>query len=324
MILLIAGGDDVHSLAVRGKIVGLGEEAILVNYELMPTAMSIGFSGGGNRHEVVINLGGMAIPLSGVRSVLYRRPKRPQADYIKHPGLRDYVVSECQLMIDTLASTSSAKWVSDPDKVGIASRKPIQLIEAAEVGFMVPRSYVGNDTKMALQFIEELSNCEAIAIKSLHKPFIDFNENQRPRYAFTQRIPKNRVKLIDLERIKNCPVIIQEYIEKKFELRVTVVGQKIFACAIHSQLSDRTKVDWRRYDISNTPHHAYELPEKISHCCLSLVERLGLQFGAIDMIVTPDDDYVFIEINPVGQWLWIETLTGLPITSSLAELLTMG
>lgn len=127
----------------------------------------------------------------------------------------------------------------------------------------------------------------------------------------------------DLSRqVSNCPVIIQSYIQKEFELRVTVVKDKVFACAIYSQSSERTREDWRRYDIPNTPHKIYKLPKQIEQKCVDIVKKLGLEFGCIDMIVTPGGEFIFLEINPNGQWLWIEHLTGLPIGDAISEELT--
>lgn len=107
-------------------------------------------------------------------------------------------------------------------------------------------------------------------------------------------------------------------------LVVTKPGDKVFPCAISSQNSQQTIEDWRRYDLPNTPHKPYALPMDLEQKCIALVKTLGLIFGCIDMIITPNNEYVFLEINPNGQWLWIEQLTGLPIAKALAELLIAG
>ena len=124
-----------------------------------------------------------------------------------------------------------------------------------------------------------------------------------------------------LQDVQICPFILQRYVKKRLEIRVTVVGTDVFAAEIHSQTSKRTEVDWRRYNHSITPYLIHALPEHVAQCCLALVDAMGLHFGAIDLILTPDDRYVFLEINPNGQYGWIEYLTGLPITQRLARLL---
>jgi hypothetical protein len=121
--------------------------------------------------------------------------------------------------------------------------------------------------------------------------------------------------------LRFCPVIVQAYVPKRVELRITVVGGEIFACEIHSQVTHRTKHDWRNYDLAHTPHYVHDVPQEVGERCYRLVAALGLCYGAIDMILTPDGRYVFLEINPSGQFRWIEDITGLPISAAIAQLL---
>ena len=115
------------------------------------------------------------------------------------------------------------------------------------------------------------------------------------------------------------PIVLQEYIDKKFEVRYTVVGDNHFVCRIDSQCSDQAKYDWRRYDIPHTPHLPIEPPKNIKEKVSNMMKMLGLEFGAFDFIVTPKDELFFLEINCMGQWLWIEQLTGLPISDAIVE-----
>ena len=124
--------------------------------------------------------------------------------------------------------------------------------------------------------------------------------------------------------IRLCPVIFQAYVPKRVELRITVVGRQVFAAEIHSQHSNHTKHDWRRYDRYQTPYFPHSLPTHLQQLCVRLVERLGLCYGAIDTVLTPDGRYVFLEINPNGQYLWIEKMTGLPISDAICDLLIAG
>ncbi|MEX0910336.1 MAG: ATP-dependent carboxylate-amine ligase, partial [Candidatus Paceibacterota bacterium] len=113
----------------------------------------------------------------------------------------------------------------------------------------------------------------------------------------------------------------QEYIPKAYEVRVTVVGDLTFAARIDSQESSRTEVDWRQYDFANVGHYTEELTHEIHSRCVNLVKELGLRYGAIDLIVTPQGEWVFLENNCNGQWLWIEKLVGLEISDAIARLL---
>ena len=111
---------------------------------------------------------------------------------------------------------------------------------------------------------------------------------------------------------------------KRLELRITVVGQRVFAAEIHSQQSNHTRYDYRHYDDNSTRYQPHTLPAEVAQRCLHLVARLGLYYGAIDMILTPDGRYVFLEINPNGQYLWIEQATRLPISDAICDLLLSG
>ena len=102
---------------------------------------------------------------------------------------------------------------------------------------------------------------------------------------------------------------------------MNIVGQEVLAIKIDSQHSQVSELDWRRYDVRNTPYSAYQLPTEIEKKCLQLTQRMGLEFGAIDLIRTPDGEYVFLEINGNGQFLWAEELSGVNVSDSLACLL---
>lgn len=114
------------------------------------------------------------------------------------------------------------------------------------------------------------------------------------------------------------PCIYQQYIKKKHELRITVVGEEVFAAAVNSQDFEETKIDWRR---ENLEFYKTSIPKHIEVKCIEIVKKLGLHFGAIDLILDKDDNYVFLEVNPNGQWAWIESQTELPISEAIIKFL---
>lgn len=131
---------------------------------------------------------------------------------------------------------------------------------------------------------------------------------------------RRRVGLPALMRAaKWSPAIYQELIPKRFDLRVTIVGHKIYAAAIDSQSDPAAALDWRQTDNPRLPHHPVTLPDEISDKLLRMMEALRLTFGAVDMVLTPDGEYVFLEVNPNGQWLWIDDTLGYGISHAVAE-----
>lgn len=141
--------------------------------------------------------------------------------------------------------------------------------------------------------------------------------------AYTIRL--GRKSALDVaDSVRYAPVILQPYVEKKFELRVTCVGSRIFACRIDSQEAVETTVDWRLYPEDPVGHSVYIVSGSLERRIAAFMQSSGLVYGAIDLIVTPDGDVVFLEVNPSGQYLWLEHLTGLKITRAIADWLCGG
>ena len=116
---------------------------------------------------------------------------------------------------------------------------------------------------------------------------------------------------------------------KKVELRVTVFGHRVYTAEIDSQSQEFSKIDWRRTPQEGrncyaVPQRPYSLPDQIEKKILLLLQRLGLAFGRLDFIVTPQNELVFLEINPNGQWFWIEEATGMPLLNTFTEMLIQG
>lgn len=122
----------------------------------------------------------------------------------------------------------------------------------------------------------------------------------------------------DLSDAALSPTIYQEFLPKVYDIRVTIVGRKLFAVSIDSQSDPSATIDWRKTENSSLPHSPIELPEPLPRSLQELMSRLSLSYGAIDLVLTPDGRYVFLEINPNGQWLWIDEMLSLGISRSIA------
>jgi glutathione synthase/RimK-type ligase-like ATP-grasp enzyme len=195
--------------------------------------------------------------------------------------------------------------------------KGYQHMLAKKIGLLTPDLYIGDDPISATNFVEEKWGVnEEICTKPVaHKTvLIDGVKSAR----FTEKF--NRQLEESLSELKGCPLIFQNYVEKTYELRVTVIGNKLLACKISSQeAGGETAVDWRHYNIAKTPHEEYVLPDDIATKLLEFHKQAGLVFSAFDLIRTPEGNYIFLETNPTGQWLWLEDLVGLPICKTLAS-----
>lgn len=211
-------------------------------------------------------------------------------------------------------SIKNIPWLNPLRKAYKGENKYYQMELAREIGLNIPETLISNDKRLLKEFISNKQNKALFKLMSQEIYNIG-NNNFRGFYT-------NVISNIDIERfceIEENHIVLQEYVEKDYEVRYTVIGKEHFVCRIDSQQSSKAKEDWRRYDIARTPHYRIDAPKEIAVKVNCLLERLGLEYGALDFIVTPEGKWVFLEINCMGQWLWIEQLTGLPISKAIAK-----
>jgi glutathione synthase/RimK-type ligase-like ATP-grasp enzyme len=135
---------------------------------------------------------------------------------------------------------------------------------------------------------------------------------------FTRRVGKDEL-MRTINKIAHMPTLLQAYVPKASELRVTCVGDKVFCCRIHSQEGELTREDVR-FDTRSLRHELVHdhLIEKLTR---RYMKAMSLNFGCFDIGIVEDGSPVFFECNPNGQWLWIEEMTGAPIGRAIADLL---
>ena len=253
-----------------------------------------------------------------IESVWFRRPVAPvPSPEMEDPTARDFCHTESLAFLEGLWRTLDCFWVSRPDSVRAAESKLLQLSVASEVGLSIPRTLVTCDANEARLFRE---HCSKTVYKPLRQSRIQHPD--RTSLIFTSLVTSDHTK--QFEMVQYAPCLFQEHIPKAMDIRVTVFGTDIFATEIHSQVHPDSVVDWRRGGSAALPYHPHALPQEMERMCIQLVERLDLAFGAIDMILTAQGEYVFLEINPNGQWAWIEQRTGVPMSRSLVDLLMEG
>jgi glutathione synthase/RimK-type ligase-like ATP-grasp enzyme len=194
-----------------------------------------------------------------------------------------------------------------------------QLALAARLGWRIPRTVTTSEPQALLDFYEA---CGGRIIAKASVPLELAGREGEKREPYTR--PVRRRDLLTCRALRHGPVTFQEYVAKRAELRVTVVGDRVFAAEIDSQASPRTRHDWRHYDNTRARYSVHALPPDVEALCVAVTRALGLCYGAIDLILTPDGEYVFLEINPNGQWAWVEELTTMPIADAIADLLTRG
>lgn len=188
---------------------------------------------------------------------------------------------------------------------------------AARHGLAVPRTLASNDVARVAAFLDA---CEAGAICKM----LDSSANKVPMPGGPDYVPTRRVTAQDRARLAQvalCPMIFQEDVPKAVELRVTVVGDRLFTGAVDPTGSALGQTDWRQDPALVSSFTPWELDATVARQVRAVMDDLGLEFGTVDLIVRPDGEHVFLEVNTISFFDFLEEATGLPISEAIADLL---
>jgi glutathione synthase/RimK-type ligase-like ATP-grasp enzyme len=305
MIVVVSSKPDSHATAVLAELEAMKEPATLLDLAEFPLLYRLSMNYG-NSHAAGPHLRAEtgSIDFSQVRSIWWRRPQPFRLDPdLRDPAYVNFAINESHEAITGLWHSLDVFWINNPACDAAAQRKAHQLHVAQKLGISIPETLITNDPRQAQQFIERHE-------RVICKAFSATQENWRE----TRLVGPE--ELANLERVRLAPVIFQRYVEAVYDLRITVVGNDIFPAAIYSQ-ETAYAVDCR-IDIGRARIEPVRLPEPQQDQLHKLMDTLGLVYGAVDMRLQPDGTYVFLEVNPAGQFLFIETATKQPIARSLA------
>lgn len=309
MILIVSSPQDVHVQAVGPELDALEVDWQVLDLSSFPARLTLTADvsdDGAAQRLVGPDIGDLA--LSNCEAIWWRRPQPFGLDTVGLSG-NDYgfAYSESQAAFDGLwSSLEDVQWVNDPIRDLEAHRKLYGLQVAQSVGLEVPRTRVTNNPSEAQAFVDEQG-----VESTVYKAFTATEQSWRETRVLRP------TELQYLETTQLAPVIFQEYVPADVDLRVTVIGDEVFPAAIYSQETEypfdfRMTMDAARME-------ADDLPDDVIEKLHAFMDRLGLVYGAIDMRRTPDDRHVFLEVNPAGQFLFVEERTGQPISSALAR-----
>ncbi len=306
MILILSNDDDVHGRAVRRELDRLGAEHRVLDLSEFPVraGVSLFYGDRGGAEYRFADEG--ALDLDRVTSVWWRRPQ----PYGLDPSITDgdharFAFNECHETLVGLWHGLDARWINDPALDERAHRKTYQWRVAQAVGLELPATLVTNQPDAARAFVRRHS-----AAKTVYKAF-----SATPRiWRETRILGEDEAQLLDLVQL--APVIFQEYVPG-VDIRATIVGDDIHAAEIDARRT-AYPVDFRM-NFDNIEIVPVDLPSGLQAQIRMLRDRLGLTYGALDFRRTDDGRHVFLEVNPAGQWLFVEHATGQPITAALAQ-----
>lgn len=314
MILILTNKCDSHADHLI-KRVGETAQILRINTDSFPddytVQLSVSPSGKVSGH--LSDHFGRSYDFSQKAALWYRKPHFDTIKSFASPEHEDFIRSEVKSLFEIFQALPNISWLSHPQRI-LASRSKIQQLTAARsFGFLIPETMITNNASAASSFMTEMR--DGLITKSIYSATVrfegmDFSCTTRdlPREKFDER--KHLVSL--------CPTQFQRKIDKDFELRVTVIGGAAIFTRIDSQDHKKTMTDWR-VDVDLCKHTAFDAPKWLEKACIDIVSHFDLDYGAIDLIQDKSGRIWFLEINPVGQYLWIEHATKQDITDCLIQ-----
>ena len=309
-VLIISNSEDIHADLMLSTLYSKGGQAFRIDLDKFPRDYQITqvFLRNSWHSEIIHIPSGKQLDLSQVGAIWLRKPGefsfRSMDLTIQEQA---YARMESEQALFGLLYGLDCYWVSHPKYLRAAMWKGEQLQRATQMGFSIPASIVSNSPEKVREFKENIHG--EMIFKAMSSPHLAANEIDE-EHCIAEGLATTIVTddvMETLDSVSELPCHFQQYIPKQYELRITVIGEQLFAAKIHTQDDVRTQVDSR--DMSaEILYEATTLPEHIRLACLDFVKSYQLNYSALDMIVTPENEYVFLENNPNGQFLYVEQL----------------
>lgn len=303
-VLVLADDLDPSADAMILELGRRGVPVARLNTEWFPQLLTLDAEFVSGRWQGSLNTEERHIDLADIWSVWRRSPTTFRFPAGLTAPERQHAHTEAKLGLGGVLMSLPVRWVNLPDHASTAGYKPIQLAVAAAAGLTVPATLITNDVKAVRRFAQ----ARDVVTKMLGAPSI--YEAGGRRVAYTERLsPQLTTDLVGIEHTANQ---FQEWVTKNYEARAIVVGEKIFTAAIYAR-SAAAKVDWCS-DYPSLSYMVIEPPEAVAGGIRAVMRSLNILYGAFDFVIDDDGQWWFLEVNPGGQYGWLEEQAGLPIT----------
>lgn len=313
-VLILTDEQDTTASRVAAELAVRGVPVVRFDTADFPQRLRLSATHGYRGWRGVITGDDVAVALTDVASVYYRRPTRFDVADGMSGAERYWASAEARRGFGGVVQASPCLWVNDPVSAAACEYKPMQLEAAGRCGLTTPQSLITNDPDQAYGW------AKALAGPFVYKPLAGamHHEAGQMTLLYTQRLDDPGV--LHDSTLGLTAHLFQEWVDKAYEARCIVVGDRVFTVAIHGG-SDESRVDWRA-DYDALRYMIIEPPPLVREQLVALHRALGLHYGACDMVVTPDGEWVFLEVNQSGEWGWLAHETGIPVASAVADLLS--
>lgn len=320
-VLVITDEDDrtasrvTSELAVRGVPVARIDATHFPTKLHMSAQISTGAAWTGRLLD--IETGREVVGLSAVRSVYYRRPTQFTMPEEMNRAERVFAYGEARRGFGgVLQALDGALWVNDPAAAARTEYKPNQLAAATAVGLPIPRTLITNEPERAYEWATEPGR------PVVYKPLAGNWHADEGKVRIIYTSPVTDLDELRDPALERTAHLFQEQVEKDHEARAVIVGERVFTVAIDAA-SDAARTDWRS-DYDALTYRTIELPNEVAQQLVALHQRLGLRFGAVDLIRDTAGRWIFLGTNQSGEWGWLVAKTGIGVADALADLLVKG
>jgi ATP-grasp ribosomal peptide maturase len=314
-VLILTDEHDLSADRMVGELARRGTEVFRADLAWFPQRLTLDAEFRDGRWQGHLICPERAVDLTEITGAWYRSPTTFRFPDGLSATERQHSHNEAKLGLGGVLMALPITWVNHPARAADAAYRPVQMAAASACGLSVPDTVITNSADAVRRFA---TDHDAVVTKMLGAPAI--LESGGRRIAFTECLTPEH--LSDLRGIEHTAHQFQAWVDKHRECRVTVVGDHIFVVAIDAH-SPAAYVDWRA-DYDALAYAVIEPPDTVTSGIADLMRRLGLAYGALDFVITPQDDWVFLEINAGGQFGWLEDAAGIPVTAALADMLTEG
>jgi glutathione synthase/RimK-type ligase-like ATP-grasp enzyme len=308
LILVISHPADLHATRVLERLAARGAEAFLLDLADLPNEATLTIEYEDPRRPTarLRHRTSGTVELMQATAVWWRRPQYPSLEAVTDPDGRGFAHGEWHEALYGLYHLLDCPWMNPVLLDDAASKKPLQLQMAAAVGLRVPETLMTSDPDEARRFVARRGMDQTI-----------FKIFAATTKVWRETRPVRPADLAQFDAIRLAPVIFQELVPAVADLRITIVGDDLFPMAIDSR-GTSYELDFR-LSLAEASTTATQLPPEVAEKLLTLMRAFGLPYGAVDMRLTPEGDYVFLEVNPGGEFLFSEAGTGFPITEAVAN-----
>jgi glutathione synthase/RimK-type ligase-like ATP-grasp enzyme len=303
-ILILTQAEDTHAITVQLALQEMNHHVQLLFTADQPTKLKNSVFISNENFEWKRLDSCNSISDNDYDVIWWRRARKPYLPKdIIHQQDYKFAIRENNLFYESITSNIApyAWWINSKSAAAMANYKLLQLKKAGECNITIPPTLCSNNATDIRNFILKYEN-NGVIYKSLCSN--TWFEDTSVRFGYT-----SKVTLADLpkdELLQFVPGIFQKEIKKKYELRVTCFGDYIVAAKLDSQAYPEGMIDWRAIPADKIFPEPYELPSILADKIRFFMKSMGLVFGTLDFIVTEDNNYIFLEVNEQGQFLWLE------------------